>query len=204
MSDTPLVVDPRQAALLEMDYQNGPITGLGGADVPLARTAEAIALVRGHGGRIGHVRVGFTDADHEALPATSQFAALMTRDRRAALHADSPATAIHDRLTPQPEDIVVRKIRVSAFSTTDLDRQLREAGTTTLILAGLITSGVVLSTVREAADRDYRLVVLADACADPTPGVHDFLIERIFPSQAYATTTGELATLLSTSDPTAS
>jgi hypothetical protein len=56
----------------------------------------------------------------------------------------------------------------------------------------------------EPADRDYRLVVLADACADPAPGVHDFLTEKIFPRQAHVTTTARLATLLSTPDPPAS
>ena len=76
---------------------------------------------------------------------------------------------MHDRVAPRTGDIVVRKVRVGAFSTTDLDAQLRERGVDTLILAGISTSGVVLSTVRDASDRDYRVVVLADATADPEP-----------------------------------
>ena len=63
------------------------------------------------------------------------------------LHEDDPATAIHDSLAPQPGDIVVRKTRVGAMSTTDLDRQLRDRGIDTLVLAGISTSGVVLSTL---------------------------------------------------------
>jgi nicotinamidase-related amidase len=58
---------------------------------------------------------------------------------------------------PQPGDLVVRKTRVGAVSTADLDRQLRDRGIDTLVLAGISTSGVVLSTLIEAADRDYRL-----------------------------------------------
>ena len=87
--------------------------------------------------------------------------------------------------------------RVGAFSTTDLDAQLRGRGIDTLILAGISTSGVVLSTVRDASDRDYRVLVLADATADPDPGVHEFLIGRIFPRQADVITVGELEGLLS-------
>jgi hypothetical protein len=85
------------------------------------------------------------------------------------------------------------------FSTTDLDRQLRERDVSTLILAGLSTSGVVLSTVRDAADRDYELFVLADACADPQPGVHEFLTERIFPRQANVIAVADLEGLLASS-----
>jgi nicotinamidase-related amidase len=116
------------------------------------------------------------------------------------LHSDSPATAVHDCVAPEPGDIVVRKTRVGAFSTTDLHDQLRDRGITTLILAGISTSGVVLSTVRDAADRDYEVLVLADASADPEPGIHDFLTEKIFPRQARVITTAELKDLLSTPD----
>jgi nicotinamidase-related amidase len=116
-----------------------------------------------------------------------------------ALHDDSPTTAVHERLTPSDGDIVVRKTRVGAFSTTDLDARLREHNIDTLILAGISTSGVVLSTVRDASDRDYRVLVLADATADREPDVHAFLIERIFPRQAEVITTAQLADLLSAS-----
>jgi nicotinamidase-related amidase len=104
---------------------------------------------------------------------------------------------VHDSVAPEPGDITVRKTRVGAFSTTDLDQQLRDRGITTLILAGISTSGVVLSTVRDAADRDYQILVLADACADPVPGVHEFLTEKIFPRQASVITSAELKDLLS-------
>jgi nicotinamidase-related amidase len=70
---------------------------------------------------------------------------------------------------------------VGAFTTTDLDRQLRDRAITTLVLAGISTSGVVLSTVREAMDRDYRIVVLEDATADSDPDTHAFLTASIFP-----------------------
>ncbi len=53
-----------------------------------------------------------------------------------------------------------------------------------LVLAGIATSGVVLSTVREAADRDYQLTVLANGCLDRDPEVHRVLMGTVFPRQA--------------------
>jgi len=184
-------IDPRRTALLVMDYQAGIIGRLGDAEPLLSCAADAIALVRDRGGQIGYVRVAFDDTDYDAVPAHSRFASI-----GAEMHSDSPATAIHDRLAPEPGDITVRKTRVGAFSTTDLDQQLRDRGVTTLILAGISTSGVVLSTVRDAADRDYQVFVLADGCADPQPGVHEFLTEKIFPRQAQVITSAELKDVL--------
>ena len=161
----------------------------------LGRVAQAIELVRNRGGQIGYVRVAFEDADYAAIPATSMMGTRVAGAGRA-FHADSPSTAIDDRIAPQPGDMLVRKTRVGAFSTTDLDDQLRQRGVDTLLLAGLSTSGVLLSTVRDAHDRDYRVFVVADLSADPEPGVHDFLTQRIFPRQAYVITSADLDDLL--------
>jgi isochorismate hydrolase len=90
---------------------------------------------------------------------------------------------------------LVRKTRVGAFSTTDLDRKLRDLGVDTLILAGISTSGVVLSTLRDASDRDYQIVVLTDGCADVDPEVHDVLMRKVFPRQAHIATVAELPAL---------
>ena len=60
----------------------------------------------------------------------------------------------------------------------------------------LATSCVVLSTVRHAADTDYRLVVVEDACADRDDEVHRVLTGKVFPRQATVTTTAELVAAL--------
>ncbi len=112
------------------------------------------------------------------------------------MHHEDPATVIHDDLAPEPADIVVRKTRVGAMSTTDLDRQLRDRGIDTLVLAGLSTSGVVLSTLIEAADRDYQLYVLADGTDDPDAETRDVLLSRVFPRRAQVIGTADLRPLL--------
>jgi nicotinamidase-related amidase len=101
------------------------------------------------------------------------------------LAADSPNTQIHESLEVRDEDIVVRKTRFGASSTTDLYTTLHAQGIDTLILAGISTSGVVLSTVRHAADEDYRIYILADAIADPDPDVQRVLLDKVFPHQAH-------------------
>jgi nicotinamidase-related amidase len=60
------------------------------------------------------------------------------------------------------------------------------------VLAGIATSGVVLSTLREAADRDYQLIVLSDCCFDLDAEVHRVLMDKVFPRQAEVLTVEEL------------
>lgn len=73
---------------------------------------------------------------------------------------------------------------MGVFSTTPLETILRAHDVTSLILCGLSTSGVVLSTVRWAADMDYDLVVVEDCCADGDDEVHRVLTQKVFPRQA--------------------
>lgn len=99
------------------------------------------------------------------------------------MHAEAPETAVDERVAPQADDIVVRKTRVGALSTTDLHEQLRERGIDTLILAGIATGGVVLSTVRDAADRDYRAWRSRTPAPTPTPRCTSCSPARSFPAR---------------------
>ena len=60
---------------------------------------------------------------------------------------------------------------------------LRANDIDTLVLFGIATSGVVLSTLIEASDADYRLAVIGDCCADLDSALHDCLIQRFFPKR---------------------
>jgi nicotinamidase-related amidase len=97
---------------------------------------------------------------------------------------------------PLAQVATVTKRRVSAFTGSDLEVVLRARGISHLVLAGIATSGVVLSTLRQAADLDYRLTVLTDGCLDADPDVHQILLGRVFPRQAEVTTIADWAARL--------
>ncbi|MFF8592379.1 cysteine hydrolase [Streptomyces sp. NPDC015220] len=196
MSTAP-ALDPAHTALLVMDCQPAVLAVLpedGDREALLGRVAEAVADVRAHGGAVAYVRVGFTETDWEAVPAVNKSFAPLARHR--VMHHEDPATAVHERLAPHDGDIIVRKTRYGGMSTTDLDQRLRERGITALVVSGVSTGGVVLSTVVDAADRDYQLYVLSDAVADPDTEVHRVLLHRVFPSRAHVIDTAELRALL--------
>jgi nicotinamidase-related amidase len=175
--------------LLLMDFQHGIVESLGNPSVVEAADRAAKAA-RAAGIPVMFVRVAFRPGYPEAADSNAAFSAL-TSQAGDTMTQDHPYTQVHAALAPQNGEPVILKRRVSAFAGSDLDVLLRGAGADTLVLAGLATSGVVLSTLRQAADLDYRLVVLEDACADRDPEVHRVLTEKVFPRQALVTTTDE-------------
>jgi nicotinamidase-related amidase len=196
MSDSITKIDPKRTALLVMDCQVATLRGLDQPEILLKRAAEVIALARRSGIAVVYVRMGFEDADYDAVPSHTMLAERLKHYGRA-LDADSPTTSIDETVAPAEGDIIVRKTRVGAFSSTDLDAQLRNRRIDTLILTGITTSGVVLSTTLDGFDHDYLVYVLADVTADNHPGVHDFLIEHIFPRHAHVINSTELEKLIS-------
>jgi nicotinamidase-related amidase len=193
-TDTPKI-DPARTALLVMDYQQGILNRVEDPDALAAKARTAIDTLREAGATIGYVRVAFTNEDLAAMPDGAPMARVKAMPA-GSMSADSPATQIDERVAPQDGDIIVRKVRVGAFGTTDLDEQLRARGVDTLVLAGISTSGVVISTLIEAHDRDYRLFVLADATADFDAELHASLIGGFFPKRAEVIEVGDLPALL--------
>jgi nicotinamidase-related amidase len=193
MSTIP-ALDPQRTALLAMDFQNGIVDHLPDAGALVERVGAAIADVRAAGGTIGYVRVAFTDDDWAAVPGNNKAFSAVAAARM--LHHEEAATQIDARIAPVDGDIVVRKIRYGAGSTTDLHQQLSDRDIDTLILSGISTSGVVLSTLIDVADRDYRVYVLTDGVADSDPEVHRILVGDVFPSRAHLIDTTQLSELL--------
>ena len=77
------------------------------------------------------------------------------------------------RVTPEPGDIQIEKIRFDSFIETTLDEQLRANGIDTIIVTGISTDCCVDSTARSAFQRDYDVFVVADACAASSPHLHN-------------------------------
>lgn len=194
----PLLIDPKTAALLVMDFQTaiveGPAASGSDKEALLARTATLIGGARKFGMRVIYVVVGFRAGHPEVSPRNQSFSAIRSTGR---FLEGSPGSEIHPAVAARPGDVIVIKRRVSAFAGTDLEMVLRANAVETLVLAGIATSGVVLSTVRYAADADYRIVLVADCCADPDPEVHRILIEKIFARQTTRATADEVIAALS-------
>ena len=193
MPDAP-TLDPRTTIVLAMDLQPGIVGRLDEGGEVVAAAGRAIAIARAHGAHVGYVRVGLTPEEIDAMPDHAPMKAMVSRSAPG-LHPDAPESQVDERIAPQDGDLVVRKPRVGAFAAPDFEPGLRERGITTLVLTGLSTSGVVLSTLRQAADRDYQIVVLSDAVGDPVPDAHRALLDHIFPRQAHVTTVDALADL---------
>ncbi|MVO89424.1 isochorismatase family protein [Streptomyces sp. p1417] len=143
-----------------------PLTEL----IPRARAAGALVVfvhfaLRGNGADLPRDNALF-QAFHEAGDT---------------FHEGAPGTEI--ALPVAEEDVVVVKRRASAFAGTDLDLVLRARGIGRIAVAGVATSAMVAATCYDAADRDYRVTVLRDGCADGDDAMHDFFMDAVFPSR---------------------
>ncbi|MGQ0571591.1 MAG: cysteine hydrolase family protein [Armatimonadota bacterium] len=102
----------------------------------------------------------------------------------------SKEASILDELEVGPDEIVLPKSTASVFNSTTLDRVLRNLKIDTLIVAGVLTRGCVESTVRDAADLGYQILLVEDACGDLTEQRHYEAIAGMRGSFAEITSTG--------------
>jgi nicotinamidase-related amidase len=176
-----------------MDLQPSIVAALPDPETFIGGLLRAREAAREAGLTVGYVRVALTADDVDAVPPTNAtFHAAAATGRL----LDGPDTQVDGRIAPGADEIVVRKSRVGAFSTTDLREQLVARGVDTLVLCGIATGGVVLSTVRDAADRDFHVIVLEDGCFDRDPEVHRVLTEKVFPRQGEVVSIDEFVAAL--------
>lgn len=177
-------LDPGRTAVLSLDLQTR-IVGIyvKEQETFLGRAAAVLARARSIGMRVIHVQIGFRPNLPEVSSRNTLLHAIKSSPRHCQIFEGS-AGAIHPAIAPSADDIVIVKHRVNAFTGTDLDMILRANDIDTLVLFGIATSGVVLSTLLHAADVDYRLVVVKDCCADLDPDLHACLLDKLFPRQA--------------------
>ncbi|KAN0110797.1 isochorismatase hydrolase [Hyaloscypha variabilis] len=197
---TPL--DPKKTMLLLLDLQNGFLQRLPpdtSASV-VGNAASAIAFARKNDIKLSYIRAALDESEVDAIPDHSPAFANFKKSKEmiAAIHPDAPSTQIHPKLTPQAGDFVHRKIRYGAFMKTHSNSMLEDFASRdidTVIIGGVVTSGAVLSAVRQLADLDFQLFVLDDCCADHDAELHTVLCEKVFPSQARVIKSSELENL---------
>lgn len=178
------------AALLLLDFQVEVVEMLagGGSRNAVEKARLALGAARSTGMPIVFVKVAYRAAHVDASRRNKRVAMLREQGR---LAEGSAGASIVPELEPREHEPVVVKRRVSALAHTDLQALLSALEVGTLVLCGLSTSGAVLSTLRQAADADYRIVVLSDACADGDAEVHALLNAKVFPSQATVMTVAQ-------------
>jgi nicotinamidase-related amidase len=186
--------DAAHTAVIAMDCQAGIVSIY--AKPPeefIERASLVLRTARAAGMLVIHVQVGFRAGLPEVSDRNSLFAAIKSNPEHQKLFL-GPAGAIHPALGPEAADLVVTKHRVSAFTGTDFEMILRANEIRTVVLFGIATSGVVLSTLVEAADMDFEAVVVADCCADRDAELHAALMDRLFPRRAQVVTSDEFVT----------
>ncbi|KAI1365658.1 Isochorismatase-like protein [Xylaria arbuscula] len=174
-----------QTAFILLDIQTGIVERVKDAintDEYLAKASSTLAAARGAGIPVVQVTTSFRPSYADASPRNP-----MTANVKAAgLFKDTDEDVqLHPAIAEAAaNDIHIKKRRVSALYGTDLDIVLRSSGVEKIVVAGLATSGAVLSTVRQAFDMDYQITVLADLCADGDAQVHEALLGKVLSKQA--------------------
>lgn len=180
-----LVAGPHTVRSIETlviaDMQNWVVDTFGVGPELLDRIAGVIASARERAVPVVYVRVAFRDGYPEIHPGNATWVGV---SKLGCFTEADPATRIHPVIAPQDGDVVVTKRRVSAFAGSDLELVLRSRGVDHLTLAGVATSGVILSTTLQACDLDFGVTVLSDCCMDRDMDVHQMLVERVLARRA--------------------
>jgi nicotinamidase-related amidase len=171
----------KNTALLVMDMQAGILRNFSNSKGLISNLAKAIAHAREKKIPVIYVAVGFREGTPEISANNKSFSTGRERFTNVSMEE---FMKIESSIAPLPGEVIVAKRRISAFTGSDLEVILRAQGIQHIVLTGISTSGVVLSTIREAADKDYQITVLSDCCADADEEIHRVLTTKIFPRQA--------------------
>lgn len=170
-----------KTALIIGDVQRGITCAYPFAQQVLPPLNELLPRARAAGVLVVFVHIAFRP-NRMDLPTGSELFSTFFAAREI-FHEGMAGTDID--LPMRDEDVVVLKRRASAFAGTDLDLVLRAQGVETIAVAGVATSAMVAATCYDGADRGYRVVVLRDGCADGDASIHDFFMDKVFPSRAH-------------------
>lgn len=183
-------LDPKKTAVLSLDIQEGVLGLAPNAGPAIANAAKVVDAARKGGFLLMHVGIGFEPGYPEISPRHPRFS--MIKERGLFFKGSESARILSAIF--KPGDTVLYKHRVSAFSGNELLMILRAQEIESLVLFGIATSGIVLSTVRLASDLDFKCIVIKDACFDKDEEIHRVLTEKIFAAQAAVMTTKEFQT----------
>jgi gluconolactonase len=197
-------IDGRRTALILQDLQNdviidgGAFAASGAPDHArsqnvIANAARLAEAARRRGVMVIHVWMVI----EPGAPYLAQHAPLMqSLKSENALVRGTWGVAPADGLTPQPGDLVVEKMSMSAWETSRLQSYLHHGGRDTIINCGAWTNMSVEHTARTAADKGFRVIVPEDACATMNADWHAASINYAMQNVATVTTTAAVLSAL--------
>ncbi|MGW5570608.1 cysteine hydrolase family protein [Nocardia thailandica] len=190
----PFSFDPATTALLVIDMQRDFLLpgGFGeslGNDVGLLRTvvdplAALLAGARAAGLTVVHTREGHLADLSDCPPAKrargnpSQRIGDPGPYGRILIRGEYGHDIVDD-LAPVAGEVVIDKPGKGAFYATELGALLTERGITSLLVTGVTTEVCVHTTVREANDRGYECLVIADCVGSYFPEFQRVGLEMI-------------------------
>jgi biuret amidohydrolase len=125
---------------------------------------------RGAGVAVIYTRVAWK-SDYSDLMPNSPLLGMVVQNK--CLVDGTDMAEIVPQLIPHAGDVVVTHKRVSGFTNSDLDEQLRARGIDTVLFAGVATNASVEGTARQASDLGYRTLIISDACSAADQSAHD-------------------------------
>lgn len=175
------MIDPKNAALIIIDMQNGFIESdsslcIAGAKATIPACSQALDRARKLGISVFHACREYA-ADGSDVEST-RFETWLQGGKpisKACEKADS--LGFPESVAPQGDDRVVVKPRFSAFFGTDLDETLRKEGVTTVVLIGTTTPNCIRTTCYDALSLNYNVVIIEDCTSSRTPEVQAANIE---------------------------
>ncbi|PTB22173.1 cysteine hydrolase [Trinickia symbiotica] len=168
---------PAQTALVVMHYQTD-ILRLFPSVAPtlLANTRKLCDAARAKRVNVYFAKIHFSPGYPEVSPLNRNGQGI----KQLGLFVDDQ---IVPELNQQSTEPLIIAHRASVFFGTDLQARLLAQGIDTLIMVGIASTGVVLSSVAYASDADFRLFTVKDCCYDPDHVVHDHLFSTAFASR---------------------
>ncbi|WP_343499722.1 isochorismatase family cysteine hydrolase [Achromobacter denitrificans] len=155
----------------------------------LANTRALCEAARRKGVAVYFARIGFGQGYPEVSPLNKNGQGI----KRLGLFVDDEISPELGRRADEP---LILAHRASVFFGTDLELRLSAAGVDTLVMAGIASTGVMLSSIAYASDADFRLYTVKDCCYDPDPVVHEHLFATAFESRSTVLSQAEALSLL--------
>jgi nicotinamidase-related amidase len=166
---------PSKTALLVWDVQNRLVNNIFNKDVFLSSLKALIAKAREKGAVVVFSKV-------TPLPEKFQspLMKLMMKERMKRMPQSPQAPNAMDlTIAPLENDIVIPKNTASMFIGTNFEMILRNAGVTTIVLAGIATEFGVESTARDASNRGFFPVIISDAVSSFDEAGHKRSLENM-------------------------